>query len=539
MNKPFLLLLSIAVIYLGFRMGEGKFVQEPKPKRLEVHPERSFPVKEHLEVTFVVYASNQEAWCERCLGSIFSQDYESYRVIFIDDASSDQTYKIAKNFVMNAAQDGRVILMHQDEKLGPAASLYLAAQHCADREIVVFLEAKDWLTQEDIIFRINAAFQNPDVWLAASSALSYPAFQPTETEGLFAFYAALLKNLPLEKLFVDGRVSFTKDAYQLPLKEMAGGRIKTFTEPFVFANAAGFSPSQKEPKRVSHTACKPLAELPEKKEIPQKTDLIVFSYDRPLQLYAFLESAAEYLTGVSSISVIYRASDERYVDAYLEVQNAFPSAYWMRQSNTPHKDFKPLVLQALKGSSSPYITFAVDDIVIKDFIDASECIQLMEKTGAYGFYLRLGQHVNYCYMMDQPQKIPPHLPLSSGVLAWDFRAAEHDWAFANTLDMTIYRKDDLLPSFESLSYKHPNRLEQSWNTRPSANSIGLCFETSKIVNLPLNMVNPSDCRHSHFMTAEELLVKWKEGEKIDIDPLFRIENASPHIDYSPVFIKRG
>jgi hypothetical protein len=52
------------------------------------------------------------------------------------------------------------------------------------------------------------------------------------------------------------------------------------------------------------------------------------------------------------------------------------------------------------------------------------------------------------------------------------------------------------------------------------------------------MVNLSDCRHSHFMTIEELLVKWNEGMKMSIDPLFRIENPSPHIDYTPEFVKR-
>lgn len=516
---------------LGFWSGKEKLEKGEKP--LLVHPERSFPVTKQLPFTFVVYGSNWAGWCERCLSSIFSQDYEPYRVIFIDDASLDETYATAQNFVMNAAQDDRVILMRNEKKLGIAASIYLASEHCSNQEVIIPLEAKDWLLQEDILSRLNQAFQNPDVWIAQSAALSYPEFQRVESGGLFAFYAALLKSVPVAELF-----AATKDAYMLPIQELSGGRKRTFAEPFLFANHATFLP-KKQIAPSTRIAQKPLSELPESNQQIQKADLLVFSYDRPIQLYAFLESLHRYLTNVSSISVIFRASDERYDLAYEEVQKAFPAARWMRQSERPHKDFKPLVLDAIKQSPSPHLIFAVDDIVIKDFVDLSKCIQMLEKTKAYGFYLRLGLHVNYCYMEDAFQKIPAHIPLENGVLAWNFSLAEYDWAFANTLDMALYRKADLLPILEKISYKHPDRLEQSWAShRKKAHAIGLCFESSKIVNLPLNIVNPSDCRHSNSMTTEELLVKWKEGMKIDIDPLFQVQNLSPHIDYNPTFVKR-
>jgi len=42
------------------------------------------------------------------------------------------------------------------------------------------------------------------------------------------------------------------------------------------------------------------------------TDLIVFSYDRPLQLYALLESLESYVTGLAQISVIYRVSRDAF-----------------------------------------------------------------------------------------------------------------------------------------------------------------------------------------------------------------------------------
>ena len=41
-------------------------------------------------------------------------------------------------------------------------------------------------------------------------------------------------------------------------------------------------------------------------------DLVIFSYNRPLQLYALLESITNYVTGLDKIMVIYRSSDARY-----------------------------------------------------------------------------------------------------------------------------------------------------------------------------------------------------------------------------------
>ena len=44
----------------------------------------------------------------------------------------------------------------------------------------------------------------------------------------------------------------------------------------------------------------------------RKADLVVFSKDRPLQLYAFLESVETYITDLETISVIYRVTSSAY-----------------------------------------------------------------------------------------------------------------------------------------------------------------------------------------------------------------------------------
>ena len=65
----------------------------------------------------------------------------------------------------------------------------------------------------------------------------------------------------------------------------------------------------------------------------KKADLVVFSYDRPLQLYAFLESTEKYVTGVGDLVVIYRASSEQFQKGYEVVEADFPGAmFWLQGS---------------------------------------------------------------------------------------------------------------------------------------------------------------------------------------------------------------
>jgi hypothetical protein len=58
------------------------------------------------------------------------------------------------------------------------------------------------------------------------------------------------------------------------------------------------------------------------------------------------------------------------------------------------------------------------------------------------------------------------------------------------------------------------------------------------VNIPMNIVGRTGNPHMNYLNAEELLLKFNQGLKIDIEPLYKVENHSPHIDYIPEFVLR-
>jgi hypothetical protein len=126
-------------------------------------------------------------------------------------------------------------------------------------------------------------------------------------------------------------------------------------------------------------------------------DIIIFSYNRPMQLYALLESIEWYVTWIGEIIVIYRADNADYGCAYEKVYERFTDVIPYAQGTKPEQDFKALTQHAFFSSPSDYMMFAVDDIIVKDVIDLSECVQLLEETEAFGFYLRLGKNTTFCY----------------------------------------------------------------------------------------------------------------------------------------------
>jgi len=92
-----------------------------------------------------------------------------------------------------------------------------------------------------------------------------------------------------------------------------------------------------------------------------------------------------------------------------------------------------------------------------------------------------------------------------------------------------------------MNYSGPNSLESDWSSRASKiiNRWGICFCNSAIVNIPLNRVqNFCLTPHMNLHSSQKLLEMFLLGEKMDIKPLFRVQNSGCHMDYEPTFIQR-
>lgn len=265
-------------------------------------------------------------------------------------------------------------------------------------------------------------------------------------------------------------------------------------------------------------------------------DIVVFSFDRPLQLWSLLESMEAKMSGSGQVVVITRVSSARYMNAYQKVEQRFP---WATLAYQQGGDFKYKVLSTLQQTSASYFLFAVDDILVTRFVNLSACARAIEHYKAFGFYLRLGRHITQCYSLNLETPTPALEVPAQGFCRWRFDQGLGDWGFPASVDMTVWRKKDIMPILERCFFDNPTRLEAVLETLPKT-LYGLCFDDAKIVNLPLNLVNeiaPGN-RYMHAYTAHELLEKFEQGYVFDRTPLDHIVQKSPHMEYIPSFVER-
>lgn len=268
-------------------------------------------------------------------------------------------------------------------------------------------------------------------------------------------------------------------------------------------------------------------------------DLIIFSYHRPMQLYAVLESVQKYFSHLNQIYVLYRTDNAEYEAGYQEIQASFSQVQFVKQGSNPRADFKPLLLQCFFGSPSEYILFGVDDDIVKDYVDIDECIHAMEASDSYGFYLRLGSNIARQYGQDVTLRVPPCVEVQKDIFKFQFKDGIGDWRYPHNVDMTIFKKAEIEHFFRNASYSSPNTLESAWSGVADIYKYGLFFKNSKMFTLPLNIVQQDwVCSHENSFTAAELLEQWKRRFKMDVDQFYHVNNDCAFMGYIPTFVKR-
>jgi hypothetical protein len=447
--------------------------------------------------------------------SLASQTYLNFRVAVSAD---EARYPDVQNFI-NQFPDQFVKLPDGYQ----SSELIYRWIHSVPAGDIIVLFPSDGALDLSALEHLKNFYSGSAAWLAFQGDIKKWA-----QDGVLTGYANLFQKIKLQDFLEQGTFSENRTP-ENRLFELAGRHVRRLRGHFVDGKNYGYSWIARSSKPYPRYRS-------EEENLAPKTDLIVFSYDRPLQLYALLESVDIHVKHLDRISVIYRVSSAPYDEGYDRVKKRFPSVRYLKQGEHPESDFKPLVLKAALESPNPYIIFAVDDMVVRDTFDLWEGIEQMKKTGAFGVYYRLGRHINFSYMRNRPQAIPPSIRMEKGVYAWQFSAGEGDWQYPNTLDMTLYRKNDIKEMLASLDYKHPNSLESKWALKRKTSGVGIYYEMSKVINIPMNLVNLSDNRSASLYTTEELLAKFLEGLKLDIKPLQEYYNNSAHVDIPVSFV---
>jgi len=136
----------------------------------------SAPIVVSNEKKFVIIipSYNNARWCVKNINSALNQNYENYRIIFIDDNSNDQTFEKVSEIVNSSAKASKVCLIKNQNRVGALENIYNAVLTCADDEIVLTLDGDDWLAHNGVLTKLQIIYASEHVWITYGQYKSFP-----------------------------------------------------------------------------------------------------------------------------------------------------------------------------------------------------------------------------------------------------------------------------------------------------------------------------------------------------------------------------
>jgi len=209
----------------------------------------------------IVPSYNNWFWHTRNLNSICTQNYSNYRVIYINDASSDETAKLVSEYIAKNKLEERITFIDNKERKGcPLANIYYALSLCKPEEIAVVVDGDDWFPHENVLAHLNRVYQDPDVWMTYGQFAIFPydtigwAHQVPEqiiqengfrgyhwcTTHLRSFYVSLFNATAYSDYMYEGRFfPMAGDlALMFPLLELAATHSRFIPEVLYIYNRA-------------------------------------------------------------------------------------------------------------------------------------------------------------------------------------------------------------------------------------------------------------------------------------------------------------
>lgn len=520
--------------------------------------------EEKNKFVIIITSHNDNPYVERNLRSVFEQQYSNFRILFIDNASQDGSMKTAMELTHDFPGKEKITFVSNATMQSPLYHLFYAIQSCDDDEIVILLDGKNWLSTPYVLSELDFHYQSESVWMAFGQEILYPEYNKgrerasffrslragqARSYGLFSnleqemlsflptFYAGLFKHIKMQDLLHEGAfiTPFWQLALLFPLAEMARSHTIYIPKVMLVSNLEKKPdlPTKAKDKRTlvnrlrSLAPYAPLSASPKlgvKKNQTATSDLLVFSNDGPLQLFSFLESLKCYGQGFDQVHIYYNATSATFERGYELVKQNFPTYNF----HTSEENFPLLLHTLLSAPSSDYITFANDQIVMKDQIHIPSTIHLLEKTGAYGFFFHLGLHLD---------TIPKEMiSIGENCYIWQFSLGEKDWKRSNTLQMTLYRKEDVKTFIHYLPAHSAPKFCKDWTTGFDVTRHGLCYKSSKALEVPMQVIKSDLEEKIALYTKEELNDRLLEGFRMDIAPLYQMNNKTPQIEFYPFFL---
>ena len=261
-----------------------------------------------------------------------------------------------------------------------------------------------------------------------------------------------------------------------------------------------------------------------------KTDVVLFTRNRPLQTHAFIEGLLQMVSGVNKLWVVSHTDGDKFKTGYENVHKCFKKRINMEVISDNKEGFGKVFDDILHNSVADYILMAVDEILWLRPVDLTKitCLMYHLQDQIFTFQLRLGDNVlPQTKFNDQKvligeldgEKIYGLYPL------W----LPYDYGYVTQVDAPLISKKQLHEEIGSWVYstKHPGEIESRWlrqHLHKHARNWHLIYEKSRFVNNLLSdgRVTNTKLSEKHYELNDKYLI---ENLTTDIDT-FRKENEN-------------
>jgi hypothetical protein len=122
---------------------------------------------------FIIPSYNGARWIKKVFDSIKTQTYKNYRIIYINDCSSDNTIAELQMY-KQVNPNMNIEVINNNQRGWPAYSRYVACRQTYDHEICVFLDGDDWLVDNNCLKILTQVYENPNIHATFGSMENAP-----------------------------------------------------------------------------------------------------------------------------------------------------------------------------------------------------------------------------------------------------------------------------------------------------------------------------------------------------------------------------
>jgi glycosyltransferase involved in cell wall biosynthesis len=457
-------------------------------------------IEKELPFVFVICSYNNAKWVYKNLDSVFNQIYKNFRVIYIDDASTDGTADMVENYIQKHHLEEKITLIKNTQRARKLKNIYHAYHLCQNFELIAQLDGDDWLPHENVLSLLNTIFSTHDIWFSygqfmhSTGVLGFccdiPLFkkqralfrkEPFVTAHLKVFYAWLFKMVKLEDLIVENVPGWQGQFYPaandcatiFPMLDMAREHIRFNKEViYVFNRENPISGHVSETKlqnactlEVRSLPIYPKLENPvinRLKTVESETaDCIIIS-DNPDLLTIHLKNTVPLLKGVKKINVIFQAHTTEDKDHYIKLKQSYP--------NLNFYDPRTWSSTGILSLESNYILCINEKIILSDSLDCTKWIRDIEKTFAYcccGILTKA----------DFKEFEIPFQHIENNLYAWKFLCDEKLMLNPHNFNLSLYRKKHFMKALKDKTFQNIEQVIDSWAcTKMKKRKIGLFFD---------------------------------------------------------------